>query len=179
MTHAFFDYRLRTSCGLTSALVAVALLFGTVGDVGAQSAGDGRINEADLIGRWSGRAVHIARPATAGARDDLPLTLDIAACGDRLCGRLVTAGTCGLPVLELAAKGKSRIGEASHTGRLALPGEPVLDVHAFLLPENGARPAQLLIRMDAAPLYSRRLTSGFTASLDREGSSACEPQRTS
>lgn len=177
MTQDQITPEMRRSCVRAAGLGLIAALSIPLG-AAAQTSEPVTASSSDMAGRWLGRAHHIGAPIASPA-GELRLTIDLAACGERICGRLVIDEVCRQQVLELTAIADAKPGQASHKGRLTLPGEPPLDVRAFHLQATGQGKPRLIMRTDDAPLYTRRLPSGFTASLERGGPAACELQRTS
>ena len=172
--------RLEVICAatVTVALVLVAGVPSTA--VVAQAARPDTAEPVSLVGRWTGR---IFLRAGENVRVPDRLTLDIAACGGNLCGRIVgDDGACATTILVLGPQSgpdPERRSETSYRGRLSLSGIPPIATAAYLTKGGAGNEMRLELREADYPLYSRRLPPTFSASLTRTGPSTCAPQHTS
>ena len=150
------DSRCRVSRSIT-ATVVVALL----GNFAA-SVSPAAIEPAHIEGRWK-----------SNNRD---LVLDISACGDKFCGRLVASGSeCGPAVLSVTFQHETnKMDGPQITGSLNLPGESAYKVR--LVVDANLR-MTILGGMSSPSLFQRSFP--FVAHMARIGDARCRAGVTS
>ncbi len=146
---------------LQSRSIAAAFVIAIVGNFAA-SISVAAIEPRQIEGRWK-----------ASGRD---LVLDIAACGDKFCGRLVTSGSeCGPTVLSVVNEPDTKgFSSLLMRGRLALPGE-----RAYKIGVSVYADLRMRIFGDMSPPSLFQRTYPFVAHLVRTGDATCRAGATS
>jgi hypothetical protein len=130
------------------------------------------LTTASIVGRWQG-------PSWAG-EGEVPLTLDIVACGQGWCGVRVAANdTCGGTALKVNA-GIVEENNAQFEGTLELAaGTEPYTVHATVFPQEPDAKLTMQITGDTGGQYrAYRRSFPFEAQLARIKDPACHPPQT-
>lgn len=150
--------------------LATAVLAGLCGCIAATAAAEpAAVARADIEGRWQDKR--------------RGLLLDVRACGERICGRLVSGGTCGATVLEAGWRARSLYGpgEEQAVGTLDLPASREryhVNLALFRKASDGTLKLRVVGTYDSEPGILRRVFP-LDLMLVRTGDAACTPRPTS
>ena len=141
--------------------ITAALVIAVVGNFAA-SISSAAIEPRQIEGRWK-----------ATPRE---LVIDITACGDRFCGRLVTSGSdCGPIVLSVANEPDTKgFSPLLMRGTLDIPGEP-----SYKIGVSVSDNLKMRIFGDMSPPLLFQRTYPFIAHLARIGDATCRAGATS
>lgn len=161
-----------------AAFAGVSVLFVAALCVGSGARAGDAAKIDDISGRWVGGSYQ-PKVASADCKEGLcPLTLDLAPCGEGICGVEVSGGTtCGHTALELKAKpdGGPR---TLFVGKLALiNGTEPYTVEVFLLKSQDEAPVLRIIGDTGGEFHMMRRSFPFSTTLSRAGDAVCKSEK--